>query len=205
MKYFLPLLLFLALPFSVGAQCGTPGDSLLTGLPDLNQSYVDPVPPSQIIVTPSGNGTNLAAEGIAFRVTMVDYCLVPIVFFPFQDIWAESVDGGMVFCMGGTVASANTNADGVSIIEGPFLAGGYSEAGFTVYLTGTPLVAPILPVKVNSPDITGDLVVNIADVGVFAEDFIGGAYSFRSDFYGDETLNIADVAALSIALNESCP
>ena len=57
----------------------------------------------------------------------------------------------------------------------------------------------------NSADITGDRVVNIADVGEFGVDFGSGAFAFRSDFIDDGELNIADVGEFALHNQEVCP
>jgi hypothetical protein len=57
---------------------------------------------------------------------------------------------------------------------------------------------------VNSPDINGDGIVNLADVGAFAADYVTG-YAFRSDFNGDGVLNLIDVAVMAAHFGHGPP
>ena len=56
----------------------------------------------------------------------------------------------------------------------------------------------------NSPDIDGNLIVNLGDLGLFADNFFG-EYDFRSDFYWDGVLNLSDVGRMATTFGEVCP
>ncbi len=58
----------------------------------------------------------------------------------------------------------------------------------------------------NSPDINGDLYVNLLDVAAFTRDYYG-AYEFRSGLARDAVLNLADVAVMVayIHIGAGCP
>jgi hypothetical protein len=74
-----------------------------------------------------------------------------------------------------------------------------------VGVTGLALVSdPGLDIQFNSADLSGDLVVNLTDLGIFAGDF-NGAYAYRSDFRWDGALNLADVGLFAGAVGASCP
>lgn len=55
----------------------------------------------------------------------------------------------------------------------------------------------------NSPDIDGDLQVNLGDVTLFAHDFNDG-YNYRSDFDWDGHLNLGDLVVLAQGNGASC-
>jgi hypothetical protein len=57
---------------------------------------------------------------------------------------------------------------------------------------------------VNSPDINGDLTVNIQDASQFNSD-IFGTYSYRSDFNYDGVVNLSDAGIMQAAIGASCP
>jgi hypothetical protein len=61
-----------------------------------------------------------------------------------------------------------------------------------------------LDLSYNSADINGDLIVNLADVSIFAGDYFG-AYDYRSDFNFDGVLNLTDVAIFAPTIGASCP
>lgn len=55
----------------------------------------------------------------------------------------------------------------------------------------------------NSPDHNGDRIVDLADVGTFAQNYYG-AYDYRSDLRWDGEMNLADVGAMATAIGASC-
>jgi hypothetical protein len=56
-----------------------------------------------------------------------------------------------------------------------------------------PIPTP-LAVSCISPDLNGDLIVNLLDIAAFAADFFSGVYAYRSDFNNDGVLNLADIS-----------
>jgi hypothetical protein len=97
----------------------------------------------------------------------------------------------------------NTDADGVTYWLEPLEAGGFSEALTAVMLNGDNVWYDGLSLSFNSPDITGDGMVTLHDVGTFAQDFFG-EYRFRSDLHRDGVLNLADLGALIQGLGGEC-
>jgi hypothetical protein len=159
-------------------------------------------------MTPAGTGTTLSNEGLTISVHVEDSANVPIPGYPFQDIWwDDNGNGDLALCQGGTVADGNTNGTGDTTISGAGAGGGWTQAGLRVYLAGVPITSSgsLLGIEVNSPDINGDIVVNLADLGDFAADFNDPAYNFRSDFTCDGAENLADVGDFAIANAQSCP
>jgi len=55
----------------------------------------------------------------------------------------------------------------------------------------------------NSPDISGDLKVNLADIQLFAGDFFGD-YDYRSDFNWDGVVNLSDIGFMAQAVGSAC-
>lgn len=53
-------------------------------------------------------------------------------------------------------------------------------------------------------DINGDLVVNLADLSLFATDFFV-LYNYRSDFHFDGILNLLDVTRFAQCMSAECP
>ena len=129
---------------------------------------------------------------------------VPIVGFPREDIWITSYDDGLVFCNGGGSPDIETDADGITYWTSPPQAGGSSTTNNYVYVYGSPSTYVDLDFHFNSPDITGDGTISLADVGLFSSDYFG-AYQFRSDFFYDGELNLSDVGRLAYAIGSSCP
>jgi hypothetical protein len=164
-----------------------------TGVPDYELSTAVSNGGS-IYICPAGDGQTLAGAGATITVTLLDASGLPIANYPLEDVWVESLEpGALVFCPGGNLADANTDVSGVTTFSGTLAGGGCTREGLVVYVAGAALVGPPLEIEVNSPDITGDLVVDHCDKILFSEAFLG-AYSFCADYTHDGMVNIADMA-----------
>lgn len=160
---------------------------------------------------PDGSGSAFT-EAIAggsqvdatITLTLVNSFGDPIVNYPAEDLWLESVGGGLNYCPGGTNADVNTDEFGQTFWASALNAGSFSQGLTQVYVAGAPLQSsPGLDISFNSADITGDLVVNLLDLVLFAQD-VGGT-SFRSDFYHDGVVNLSDIVRVTAAIGNSCP
>jgi hypothetical protein len=156
-----------------------------------------------VLITPAGTGGTLAAAGATITVTVLDAGGLPVANFPFQDIYlGHPGDNSIKLCQGGSTASANTNAAGVTTIAGVISGGGYSTTT-QVYINGTPLAQAPLAVGLNSPDITGDLQVTLPDFSAFGTDYNTNA--FRSDLVYDGVVSLPDFSRFGQTYFESCP
>lgn len=181
--------------------------------PEISSAWMDytGTDPVSLFVVPDGSGSPLTEAmpgyggtvNATIHVRLLDYSGNPIVGFPAEDMWLESLDGGLVFCPLGTMADGPTDLYGLATWTGPLRGGGFSEAVCLVMINGSALFQS-LPLHFNSPDLNGDLVVNLADVGPFAVDFFG-FYRYRSDFYFDGMLNLMDLGRMAAAMQASCP
>jgi len=189
----------------------------VTDVPDLflSEAFIahgGPGVPS-LLVVPDGNG-NTFTEAHDEQGDVVDATItlhlrdsqgMPIPLFPREDLWLETVDGGLVSCIWGLIADDHTDHNGMTQWIEPAIAGGYSEGPVLVFVNGSPLTSNNgLPLSFNSPDINGDLVVNLADVVIFAGDYFSG-YQFRSDLVRDGVLNLSDIALFSLHIGAHCP
>jgi hypothetical protein len=174
------------------------------GVPDATLSSASSAGSGTLLLRPNGAGNTLGAIGCTVTVTVLDATGTPIAGYPFQDIYLDDPGTGEItLCQGGSTADTNTNASGVALITGAIAGGGWTQNGLQVYLAGVG-IGSALPINANSPDINGDLTVNLGDVGDFSADF-GGPYNFRSDFQFDLFVNLGDVGTLSEALGDVCP
>lgn len=190
---------------------------LLARIPDPHESqgacaYTGPGL-AHVVALPNGDGVPFTAawdpEGQVVDATIGlwvrDPAGYPIENFPAEDLWLDDPGGGLVSCQDGTIADADTDAEGFTQWTLPLHASGNSPDGVAVRLMGYFLQnPPLLPVSVNSPDITGDGQVTLADVGAFATDYFEG-HAFRSDFNGDGNLDLYDVYWLARGLGTHCP
>ena len=187
----------------------------LAGIPDMNQcsvsmAYSGPLSIS-LLVVPDGDGNPFTEahdpEGSVADATITLYIRdsggVPVVNFPHEDCWLESNDYGMVPCIGGTVADQATDFYGMTFWANPLFAGGHSQEQTVVLINGE-RVLETLGLVYNSPDINGDLVVNLTDVATFSGAYFSD-YEFYGDFNGDGVINLTDVSIFALHIGASCP
>ena len=128
---------------------------------------------------------------------------------PAEDVWLDvnpHNDGNFIACPNGTIADGPTDENGITTISGAFAAGGHSNPYndlMQVRVMGNALITYGFNVQINSADINGDLMVDLTDIGLFAQDFYGD-YRFRSDFVWDHILNLSDIGRLANAIGASC-
>lgn len=163
-------------------------------------------PAGHLTVFPDGSGPSLASAGLVVELWVVGCPGEPIVGYPRLDMWLHGEEpADLSVCYRGSLADADTDADGYTTFSGALQAGGHSQAGLAVYVAGVKLWGgPPLPITLNSPDINGDLVVNMQDLATFAIDYAQGP-TFRSDLVRDGVLDLKDVGRFAGALGVSCP
>jgi hypothetical protein len=161
--------------------------------------------PGAAYIAPGGTAPSLGEQGVVVHVTIYDAPVggSPVAVFPFQDMWlSDPGDGSIALCPGGSVADLNTNGDGQTTISGVISGGGQAANGTMLWVNGEPH-GELLPVLLNSPDINGDLVVNVNDFSAFGADYYTSA--FRSDFNHDGTVGLGDFAIFGQHYGEACP
>lgn len=166
--------------------------------------------PYCIVVCPAGDGTPLGDVGATITVTITDGG-VPAEGIPPQTFYVFGCNGGLVTCpgTGGVRADAPTDENGQTTISGAIKGGGY-DSGLGVFTGIIPepnicLGEICVPITVVSPDINGDLQINIVDVSLFAQAFPPQAGNPTADFDCSGTVNIADLAAFAQHLGHVCP
>ena len=187
------------------------------GIPDLDYSIVwqEFEGWATVLISPDGTGSSFtearAADGAAvdatIYMTLIYNCdgVGPVVNYPREDMWLESMGGGVVFCLGGSIADDPTDQDGNTKWSRPLRGGGWDEGACRVVVSGIHLgPAEGLTVNFNSPDLDGSGHVNLMEVSEFAEDFFNG-FTFRSDLYRDGALDLSDLVVLTQYFGVSCP
>lgn len=186
--------------------------------PDLCYATSANSEPVSILVRPDGGGTPLtnamlfggARTDATITLTLLDGAGDPVVNYPAEGSWLEAGPPELFpVCGAGSISDGSTNALGLTTFSNPLRAGG-SGVGAGIMIDTVPL--PDSPLEFpggdqfhfNSPDISGDLMVNLADVAMFAADFYG-AYNYRSDFYWDGVINLKDVVLMAQGIGASCP
>lgn len=117
--------------------------------------------------------------------------------------------GPQVVCAGSSVG-AERDAEGWVSLMPVIRGGGHNGPGDTGSIS---LWIPVCPNQLleldsalyfNSPDINGDLHINLSDVSLFAAD-IYRSYDYRSDFNWDGAVNLSDIVFMATGLGASCP
>lgn len=209
MKLILVLLLVLSLPALAYGQC--------MPLPDFDLSIAQfrdsssHVYPLSLMMVPNGSGEPLdeatLPDGRKINGQIVVWLLDGVgrgrADMPPAEILLESPGSILAFCTDGNMAGQATDSEGYTYFSAPLYGGGWSQNDLRVYVCNTPLSSAYLPLWINSPDIDGDLEVNLSDVQLFAEDFFG-AYAYRSDLSYDGVINLSDLSRLAQHLEADC-
>lgn len=173
-----------------------------TACPDLAESTAT-TNAGTAMLTPGGTGPSLAQRSATIEIVLLDPTGSPVVGYPRQDVWLDGTAAGSVqFCAQGTIADADTDASGHTTMARRLSGGGYASQS-CIFVCGTQLLGPPLPIALNSPDLNGDLVVDIVDFGIFGSDFGSGA--FRSDLEPDGVIDLTDFAHFGTRFGETCP
>jgi hypothetical protein len=185
-------------------------------------------PPGEVslCMTPDGSGTPFAAAWNAagdpvdalLRIQIVDESNLPWPDYPAEDVWLMFdvspgtakgcvndgyYDGGLFF------PDDDSDGDGWFAWALPLRGGGWSEGPVRIYIAGMEAMmtnlelVPPLPIRVNSPDINGDLAVDLTDITLFAQDI--GAYHYRSDLHWDGVIDLADIVFFAQGIGAVCP
>jgi len=186
---------------------------------DLDQSiaWLDPgADGASLYVVPDGSGaalTHAFAPGggtvdATVHVQLFDATGAPVAGFPADEIEMYYWDGmvALAICPAGWTADGDTDAAGMTSFSLPPRAGGsVAYGGCLVFVAGEPLTnQPSLALSANSPDMNGDLVVNLIDVAMFAQRF-AGPYSYDADLNCDGVINLSDISMFAGALGAACP
>ena len=166
-----------------------------------------------LLVCPAGDGPALSSIGATVNVTVLACDSSPTSGIPADEFWIVSHNSTSLALCGGHLSSngdADIDANGQTTISGSVAAGGFSSdvhvvaQGFAIGLSCDPDVA--LPLVLVSPDISGDLVVGIVDVALFAIGFPSSVkpYDARLDFNGDGIVNLVDLSAFARHLHHRC-
>lgn len=180
---------------------------------------------ASVYVLPDGSGPPLT-EAMEFggqpidatiTLRLVDCWGSPIAYFPWEDIWLETESDESGSCTSGNPLGFSvhsvTTPNGETSFSLSLAGGGWTEGPVWVYVVGSRAMSPIdcpyafdhppVPFRFNSADINGDGIVNLVDVSLFSADYFG-QYQYRSDFYWDGVLNLADIARLAGGIGLSC-
>ena len=168
-----------------------------------------------MLLCPAGDGTRLDLSGGTVSVTVKDNTGAPVAGIPAADFWLTGWSGGLTLCGGAGSSNANlaTNALGQTLMIGTIAAGGCDLGGLSVVVQGVILQDPAtncttdlcLAITSVSPDINGDLIVQLIDLAQFGPVFLGTvALNLCMDFNCDGIVNLVDLALLGAHWQHVC-
>jgi hypothetical protein len=180
----------------------------MAGVPDPGASVVY-TSGGEATLTPGGLAQSLATYGVSVTITVRDGNGLPIPAFPAQDIWLDDKgDASINLCQSGSTADAATDGDGHTTLSGVMAGGGWTQSGCAVYVSGVAITGGDgnnLPIALNSPDINGDRVVELADISLFQADTLPPSNAFRSDYTHDGVVDLGDISLFSSWIDDVCP
>lgn len=167
--------------------------------------------PVSIVCAPEGGGARLdrvyayggAIVDATIEIWVRDTDGEPVAFVPAEDLYLAGP--GLGFCRFFNSADSMTNRDGYTYMQRALQAyGAMAEPQLGVYYAGDLLGGNVLPyVRVNSPDLSANGKVDLADVGRFSAIY-HGQYDYAADFVWDGIVNLADVSQLAIQMGRHC-
>lgn len=174
------------------------------------------VPSAHVLVCPLGDGETLAEAGATITVQVIgDQGHPGGPGMPPGDLWVVGCDDAWTaMCSpiySAIDADAPTDANGMTTIGGAIRGGG-SGTGLWVIVAGWPATGewfpcadPIcLPITVVSPDINGDLLVDLIDFSLFAAGWPPLPYDPALDLDGDGVVDLVDFATFAEHFLHGC-
>ena len=165
-----------------------------------------------LMVCPSGDGPTLSSMDATISVTLRGCAGNPVPGIPPQDFWIQAKTDPHLLCGGhlSSNADSTTNLNGQTTISVSIAAGGYLgdgvyaiAQGFMIQGTDGLCDNPLSLVLV-SPDINGDLIVDLVDLSIFAQGWPPQPYDPRLDMNGDGLVDLVDLALFATHYNHSC-
>ncbi len=183
-------------------------------------------PMVSMFLKPNGSGTTLSAcfgpGGVVvpatIQVTLIDANGLPAGNVSERDIRLARAGTNLGWCPDSfypppihapNCADGPTNNAGQTTFTMAYHGGGWHQGAMQVWVLeagGNWAAIPNqLPINANSPDYNGDLIINLSDIAIFAQDIGSGGAPYRSDFNFDGIINLSDIAMFAGVIGMSCP
>jgi hypothetical protein len=176
---------------------------------------VDPVTVS-VFTVPDGSGFPLS-ECFLFGGQLTDATITlvlrdqfgnPVPNYPAEEMWLATMQDGLVRCSRGSIADHPTDQNGRTTFSGPVFGGGASDPNHeevcVIVVGGCASYDLGRTILFNSPDLNGDLKVNLCDAVCYTV-YKDATSDYAFDFYWDGVINLSDLILFSRALGAACP
>jgi hypothetical protein len=168
-----------------------------------------PGPTVTASVCPQGDAEDFGVQGFHIRYAIKDGLGNGIPNIPASDFWVDDCDAVndlIVLCGGSSSSSADslTNSLGNTTMSLTSIAAGDCALGLICIVQGAILqdntctVPRCLNIYVKSFDISGDLQIALGDLGLFAQGYPPNAFNACTDYSGNGTNNLADLATFAL-------
>jgi len=148
-------------------------------------------PNAVVLMCPKGDTENLSELGVIVTLPFG----APV---PEGSIYAMEACGNIAFCVPPQV-DGPPDSSGTATFSGALIGGGQTDKW--LWASGMMPEPPCIVVEINvrlvSPDINGDLKVNLLDFALFAMAWPPAAYDYRFDFNGDSMIGLVDLALMA--------
>ena len=163
-----------------------------------------------LLVVPTGTGAPFTdarllggvAVDATLTLTVVNSEGGAIENYPASDIWLVTTGAGLATCGMAHPGSA-TDVNGQTSWVDPVFGGGNSLLEDAQAIIASQPVPDTAAVHFVSPDITGDLNVNLSDISLFTQAI--GLYNPEADFNNDGVVNLTDISIMAPAIGAACP
>jgi hypothetical protein len=164
------------------------------------------VTPCPLFVCPLGDTDAVIDQGWWIWICVLDLNGLPLENVPFFDFWMIDCDpiNDATLCAGSASSNAdsNTNAAGMTTISQTTVAAGGCSDGMAVVVQGFVIEDSLTncttvfccPINLRSPDINGDLIVNLQDLALFAASYPPQPFDTCCDFDLNGIVNLQDLA-----------
>jgi hypothetical protein len=164
-----------------------------------------------VLICPAGDGDQLVDKGATIHVTVNDGAGVGVEGVLASDFYLVDCDPSrnMVLCGGASSSNANaaTDANGQTDMTGDIAAGGCAQ-GLEVIVQGFSIGCPAIcltNIFVKSPDINGDLLVNIQDFSLFGLQYPPNPFTDTcTDYNCDGLVNLQDFSLFGLHYLHQC-
>lgn len=166
-----------------------------------------------LVSCPAGDGHTLAEVGTGIDLWVKDFLGNPGAGIPGSDIWLIAAFGELALCggSGSCDADAPTDALGFTTIRNTTIAAGGCSNYVCVVVQGMVVEDPancsdpaLAPIIVRSPDLDGDLDVDVTDFVMFATAWPPGSYDECVDLDLDGEVALRDLAYFALHFLHRC-
>lgn len=160
-----------------------------------------------VLVCPQGDGPSLADAGAVITLVYTDTEGTPVPGLGPATL-VGGCSGGIALCGPHLTSDGVTDATGTTTVSGVIAAGGRDvEIQWSVGNIPEPLcLLQFAVVNLVSPDINGDLAVDVVDFSIFANGYSSPpkAYDARLDYNGDAAVDLLDFALFAQHFGHRC-